>query len=100
MTEIAEIDLQLSEMGLRSTVFEFYEFGKIEQFLSGLRNFQDETGANIEFDQPEVYQTVAKLLGRVHAADISNIDKLKYTRPMNESGTWWNTKLIRKYVLN
>ena len=97
LTEIGEIDLQLTELGLRSTVYEFYEFGKIEQFLSGLKNFQNEFGQNIDFEKPEVYREMAKIIGKVHAADIRNIDELKYTRPMMENGTWWNTKLIKSH---
>ena len=96
MSEIAEIDKQLSQMGLRTQIYDFYEFGKIEQFLTGLRTFRDaETGGNVEFDQPEVYRELSALLGRVHASSVENIDMEKYSKPMNESGTWWNTQLIR-----
>ena len=47
LTEIEIKDLKLSELGLRNQVYQFYDFGKIEKFISNKIDFEDDNGNSI-----------------------------------------------------
>jgi len=92
LTEIEIKDLKLSELGLRNQVYQFYDFGKIEKYISNKIDFEDDNGNSIgqhsvcaaglidisDLNLSEVYLTVARNLGRLHLAEINGIDKTKY----------------------
>ena len=47
LTEIALKDLQLSQLGLRSQVYQYYDFGRIQDFIQNKIDFLDENGISI-----------------------------------------------------
>jgi len=95
-TEMREIDMQLTEQGVRYPVYEYMElnggeWAKFEQFLAGKMNFQ---GLQTQFKEPIVYQEVIRQIARLHSAEVTNINQMKYKQPYVG---WWNTYQVKAH---
>ena len=85
-TEIALVNLQLSEQGARNKVYKWTETEKIEELLVDMDDSPD-------LGDSEVQRAVARRLAKMHSANIEGIDKGRY-REATDAG-FWNTYHIK-----
>ena len=85
-TEIALVNLQLSEQGARNKVYKWTEKEKIEELLVDMDDSPD-------LGNGEVQKAVAKQLAKMHSTVIEGIDKGRY-REATDAG-FWNTYHIK-----
>ena len=85
-TEIALVNLQLSEQGARNKVYKWTETEKIEELLVDMVDSPD-------LSNREVQAAVARQLAKMHSAEIDGIDKNRY-REATDQG-FWNTYNIK-----
>jgi len=95
-TEMKEIDFQLAAQDVRYPVYEYMEldggeWAKFEQFLSGKKDFQ---GLQDQFKDPVVYEEIIRNIARLHSAEVSNINQMKYKQPY---AGWWNTYQVKAH---
>jgi len=85
-TEIALINMQLSEQGARNKVYKWTEKEKIEELLVDMDDSPDLLDENVQI-------AVAKELAKMHSSNIEGLDKGRY-REATDAG-FWNTYHIK-----
>lgn len=92
-TDLALIDEQLTEQGVRYPVYSWEKtedglYAKFEQFLGEYKDFSKFPGG---FDDKLARDAAIMRLAELHSADVEDIDKMKHRNPAT---TWWNTYLV------